>query len=882
MQDSEFQLRQDVKLLGNLLGKILKEQEGINIYDKIEEIRKLAKDYKNEPEKVFNQLQQMINPMNNKELLTITRAFTQFLNLTNIAQQYHRIRRNRYYQRLPLKGAQPGSLVKSFQTLKERGVSSTDIYQAILKLDIQLVLTAHPTEVIRRTLIHKYDKISRNLELLDKKDLSSKDTEILINALQLEITACWLSEEIRTNKPTPIDEAKWGFSVIENSLWQAVPAFMRELNEEVLACTGQNFPLSFSPIRFGSWMGGDRDGNPNVTPEVTARAIWLARWMAADLYEKEIYALRQELSMEDASERLKERVNFAKEPYRVLLKELLNKFIKAKTSIEAYLYQETPIDYLLPKEEVSDILMLCYQSLCEKNAEIIANDRLKDFIYRFSCFGLQLVPLDLREEASQHEELLEEVCLNLNLGSFKDRTDQQQIDFLINYLNSNESLGLKGIHLSEKSEKVFNLFKLINTLPRDGFGSYIISQTKKPQDVLIVYLLQKEALITEFLPVVPLFETLNDLNNAPLCMQRLFNLKIYQAIIQGRQEIMIGYSDSAKDAGFLAAAWAQYKAQEALIDVGHQFNIKVQLFHGRGGTIGRGGWPTHVAIRSQPANTLTGKMRVTEQGEVIRNKFGLPDIAKRTLSVYMTSLLEAMLIPPRNPKKSWYGYMDKITEISKTHYENLIKFTPNFFNYFVQATPILELGRLTIGSRPQRRQKLTGVEGLRAIPWIFSWTQNRLLLPSWLSMLEAFNERLTQVSKEQIQEMVENWPFFVSILNMTEMVLSKADIQIAKAYDERLVDKPLLELGKNLRELFIKTNNEILSVLNVKKLLSKEPSLARSIEVRKPYVTVLNVLQIELLARNRLNELNREDMNILERTLMISINGIAAGMRNTG
>lgn len=875
-------LRDDVRLLGDLLGVTVKEQAGYDIFNKIEAIRKLAKAGMSGDIKSTEQLISLLQQLSIEELLPITKAFSQFLNFSNIAEQYHRIRRARSYKMDTEQGPQLGSLEEVIPKLKARNIATDAIYKAICDLDIQLVLTSHPTEVKRRTVMRKYDRISTALQKLDTQLLTPDEIVAVKNEIHSEMTAVWQTPEVRSHKPTAVDEAKWGFAIIESSLWHAVPMFMRELDRVVLKELGKELPIDLMSIRIDSWLGGDRDGNPNVTPEVTRRVAYMARWVAADLLLKEITRLRDSLSMLPCNARLRSIVGVSKAPYRDLLYQVLKKLkatkIWARDNFHQHATTHKPIFYAT--EELLEPLMICYESLIECKAEIIANGRLLDIIRQLHCFGLALVRMDIRQESSKHTELMSAITQQIGLGDYSQWDEAQRQEFLVKELEQQRPLIAKTIFDNPNIQDTLRTFKLISKLPRDGLGAYVISMAHVPSDVLAVVLLQREFGIKKILPVVPLFETHLDLANSSKVLETLFSFEAYRKMLNGSQQIMIGYSDSAKDVGILAASWAQYCAQEEMIRVANKFDIKLVFFHGRGGSLGRGGWPTHEAITSQPPGSVHGVMRVTQQGEVIQNRFGLRCIALRTFSVYTTSTLEASLCPPAPPRDEWRNLMNDLSRVSATSYKQIVSAEPKFLKYFQSATPTQELKKLAIGSRPDSRANTDSLTKLRAIPWIFAWTQNRLLLPSWAGVGVALQYAIDSKRGEQLTIMNEQWPFFHAMLSMCEMVFAKADINVAKHYEERLVPKELLALGADLREQFLQAQQVLLEVLSEKRLLEHNPVLDRSIQLRNPYLLPLHLLQVELLYRVR-EDYDHTQEEVIQ-ALLVSIAGIAAGMRNTG
>jgi phosphoenolpyruvate carboxylase len=895
--DPHKPLRDDVRLLGELLGETLRAREGEELFLTVERVRALAKSARGGERQDFDRLAGVLGGMTVEAALPVARAFAQFLNLANIAEQHHRTRRRRAYLCAPNRRPQRGSCDETFGRLIAAGISKEALHDAVCGLRIELVLTAHPTEIVRRTLLQKYDRIAQALALKDHDDLTVLEREAVIDTLRLEIAACWETDEIRRTRPTPLDEVRGGLLVFEQSLWHALPRYLRELDRALRAHTGRAVPLDISPIRFGSWMGGDRDGNPNVTPEVTRQACLLARWMAADLYFREVDLLRAELSMASCSAELREVVGDGHEPYRHLLRDVRERIIATRrwadgmlTRPEGDLRSARDLPAIDPAaadqgiyldvDELKRPLELCDRSLRATGNGVIADGRLADILRRLSAFGLTLGRLDIRQDAARHTAALDAVTRALGLGAYAEWSEQDRQDFLIRQLEGRRPLIPRDLDASAEVQDVIDTFRMIARLPPDSLGAYIITLASHASDVLAVELLQREAGVTPPLRVVPLVETADDLRDAGPMLRQLLSLPWYHAHIRGHQEVMVGYSDSAKDVGRFSAAWELYQAQEAIVAACRENRVRVTLFHGRGGSVGRGGGPTYLAIQSQPPGSVDGTIRVTEQGEMIQAKFGIEDIAVRTLEVYTTATLDATLVPGRPATEAERARMQDLARIARRAYRGIVFDHPRFVEYFRAVTPETELTLLNIGSRPARRpdRDSAGVESLRAIPWQFAWTQTRLLLASWLGVEEALGQALARGDADPLRAMYRDWPFFRSTLDLIQMVLAKADARIAAQYDRELVPPDLQPLGDELRDRLDRAIRTVLSVTGHTDLVSDNPVLRRSIDVRNPYVDPINLVQIELLRRLRAGG----DDARLARALMVTMNGVAAGLRNTG
>ncbi len=878
MAKIDTRLRENVHLLGELLGNTIREQHGEAFFDKIERIRKGAKGARRGSADGARLLQETLDGLADDEMLPMTRAFNQFLNLANIAEQYHRVRRRRPGEHPPFEA---GVLAGLLERLKAEGFSQDFIARQVGRLDIELVLTAHPTEVSRRTLIQKYDAITAQLAARDHTDLGAAELSRIELRLQRLIAEIWHTEEIRRSRPTPVEEAKWGFAVIENSLWQALPDVLRHTDQALRRSTGLHLPLDASPIRFASWMGGDRDGNPNVTAAVTREVLLLARSTAADLFLRDVDGLITTLSMQTASDELLEQSGKTAEPYRALLKQLRDRLQAtrdwARRAIEHD--QPAPPEVLQDNRELREPLELCYRSLHARNMGVIADGALLDTLRRAAAFGLFLARLDLRQDSARHVAALAEITDYLGLGHYDKWDEEQRLDFLQRELDNRRPLLPPHFKPSAETAEVLATCRVAAQAPGASLGSYVISMARGASDVLAVQLLLKEAGLSRPMRVVPLFETLADLNNAGPTMERLLGLPGYRQRLHGPQEVMIGYSDSAKDAGTTAAAWAQYRAQERLVEICGAHDVELLLFHGRGGTVGRGGGPAHAAILSQPPGSVSGRFRTTEQGEMIRFKFGLPDIAEQNLNLYLAAVLEATLLPPPMPEPDWRETMDRLAEDGVQAYRGVVRDHPQFVEYFRQATPEQELGRLPLGSRPAKRRE-GGVESLRAIPWIFAWTQTRLMLPAWLGWEHALQAALQRGEAERLAVMRQRWPFFTTRIDMLEMVLAKADADIARRYDERLVAPALQPLGCDLRDRLSQAVSAVLGLTGQSELLAHSQDTLEAFSLRNTYLDPLHLMQTELLARSRQQQNPAESP--LEQALLVSVAGIAAGLRNTG
>ena len=729
---------------------------------------------------------------------------------------------------------------------------------------------------------------------------------------------------------------------MERVLWNAVPNYLRKLNDVVQIKLQKSLPIDLNPIKISSWMGGDRDGNPNVDSQVTFDVSMLSRWTAANLFKKEIIKLRADLSHQVGSKELMDATKNAREPYRFVLRNLeqrleaTSEWANAKFNKIPFSSSATPV---LRSSEIMEPLMLMHRSLIATGNAETADGALTDVIRRLATFGMALMPLDIRQESSRHSEALDAITRHLNLkegSSYLQWDENTRREWLSLELASHRPLifdNYEKMGFSDTVLDTLNTFKVIAELSPGSLNAYVISQCQQASDILAVALLQQNAGVAEPLRVVPLFETLDDLQRSATTLNALLSIPVYRNRISNHQEIMVGYSDSAKDAGRLAASWAQYNAQEAMVNVAkkhistspfftvikRKINVttilllkkKTNNLLGKGGTVGRGGNPAlFKAILAHPPNTINGRFRVTEQGEMITQNFGQLDTAERTLDLFTSGVLTERFLLRPEPKQEWRVMMESLSQLSCEAYRQVVRGEPRFVPYFRVATPELELSRLNIGSRPAKRNPQGGVESLRAIPWVFSWTQTRLNLPTWLGVGESISVVLKN-NEGVLKEAYQSWPWFNTLIDLLEMILVKSDERIAENYDVQLVkDLQSIALGKELRGKMRLARAAVLAVSGHPELQANNPVLLRSLQRRNPYIDPLNVIQCELLRRSReaaesngtegytgaasggggggevgpknSSKMSEQEKEALQDALLVTIKGIAAGMRNSG
>nr|AJD81368.1 phosphoenolpyruvate carboxylase isoform 2 [Egeria densa] len=922
---------------------ILQDLHGEELRETVQRCYELSAEYegKLDPQKL-EKLGNVLTSLDPGDSIVVSSSFSHMLNLANLAEEVQIAFRRRAKLKKGDFADENSATTESDieETLKRLVVqlkkSPQEVFDALKSQTVDLVLTAHPTQSIRRSLLQKHARIRDCLAQLYAKDITQDDKQELDEALQREIQAAFRTDEIRRTPPTPQDEMRAGMSYFHETIWKGVPKFLRRL-DTALKNIGINerVPYNAPLIQFSSWMGGDRDGNPRVTPEVTRDVCLLARMMAANLYYSQIEDLMFELSMWRCSDELRERtlevhrtsksvakhyIEFWKqipptEPYRVILGEVRDKLYNTRERARHLLtngISDIPEESTFTSvEQFLEPLELCYRSLCTCGDQPIADGSLLDFLRQVSTFGLSLVRLDIRQESERHTDVMDAITNHLGIGSYREWSEEKRLEWLLSELKGKRPVFGPDLPKTEEVADVLGTFQVISELPSDSFGAYIISMATATSDVLAVELLQREYRVKNPLRVVPLFEKLADLQGAPAAVERLFEIDWYRNRIDGKQEVMIGYSDSGKDAGRLSAAWQLYKAQEDLVKVAKKYGVKLTMFHGRGGTVGRGGGPTHLALLSQPPDTIQGSLRVTIQGEVIERSFGEEHLCFRTLQRFTAATLEHGMHPPVSPKPEWRALMDEMAAVATEEYRSVVFKEPRFMEYFRSATPVLEYGRMNIGSRPSKRKPSGGIESLRAIPWIFAWTQTRFHLPVWLGFGAAFKCVMEKDARNllMLREMYNEWPFFRVTIDLVEMVFAKGDPSIASLYDKLLVSSDLWSYGERLREKFMETKNLLLQVAGHKNLLEDNPYLKQRLHIRDSYITALNVCQAYTLKRIRdpgfnvklgphlsKEVVNRSKSNAelvklnpeseyapgLEDTLILTMKGIAAGMQNTG
>jgi phosphoenolpyruvate carboxylase len=927
VRPQDLPLQEDVRRLGAMLGQAIDELSGTAVFEDVERLRRLCQD-RRRGAATAEDVVALVRSWDLSRAEAVVRAFSLYFRLVNTAEQTHRVRRRRYYQRLGA-GDQRGSLAHTVGLIHATGVAPADIAEALAGLRLSPVFTAHPTESMRRTT---KDKLGELHEILLARDpsVTQRERDALDAQTRLHIEALWQADELRHRRPTVIEEVRELLDVFDRVLWDEAPALLAESRRALSLLPGApKLRSSAVPLRLGSWMGGDRDGNPFVTPEVTLRTARLMKERVLLRYRSAVADTKKWLShstnrvvvlpaLEASIEkdrrrlpRVRERnaVRNRFEPYRLKVSFVEGR-LQATLAVTRGELPETPeAPYLSPDEFLADLQLLA-ASLRSHGAGSTADGVLQPLIDRVRIFGFHLATLDIRQHAAKHEAALGELLsvggVLPDPGAFAALPLVEREALLLAELDNPRPLLGSDAVLTPKTAEILEVFQVVRQVQqecgRDAVHTCVISMARSAADLLTVLLLAREAGLVSgtgdsfrsSLQVAPLFETRADLASAPDVMRRLFADPGYarQLVAHGRhQEVMIGYSDSAKDAGILTASWALYGAQEALTTVAAEAGIRLELFHGRGGTVSRGGGPSHRAILAQPPGSVGGRIKITEQGEIIQFKYGFPDIAKRSMELGISALLNHGYSDWRDgvseeDRARFASILDSLSHTAWRTFRSTIYEDADLFAYFMAVTPLEELAVLPIGSRPAYRAgSAQGIESLRAIPWVFGWTQSRHALPGWLGVgtaLQGWIDEHGDAGLAELQDLRARWPFFATLLENIEMVCAKADLDIATHYVRTLGGGPAAErILSALRAEFDRTVNALQQIVGFDRILESTPVLRRSIDLRNPYVDALSFLQVELLGRRRAGG-EEAKSEVLLNAILRSINGVAAGMRNTG
>jgi phosphoenolpyruvate carboxylase len=931
----EAPLRRDVRSLGMLLGEVLREQAGDSLYDAVEALRRtaIARREAEAPQtgaaneaSATAHLQQALDRVRALDLpaaYQLTRAFGFYFELINLAETNHRKRRRLSHQlseNASSTGAvQRGDLRGTLRRLREAGVSAEEAYALLRRICVSPVFTAHPTEVARRSVMFKRRRISDLLEQLDRIPVPEPQLEALERDLIAEFTALWQTDDVRSARPTVRDEIRMALDYYESSLFDTLPV----LYGEVASALAAEYPAGNATtsvtnicdlpllIRFGSWIGGDRDGNPFVTADVLNETVRLQSARAISYYLDELHELGAELSLaSNLASMSPELAALAdtsddsaaarrKEPYRRAITGMYSRLAKTARELDHVIALRQPIvdraPYASAAEFSADLAVIAL-SLTQTNAGIVARGRLRSLQRAVDVFGFHLAPIDLRQNSDVHERTVAELFAAATPGlDYKGMNEAGRVQLLLRELASPRPLLSPFIDYSEETTGELGVFKAAAAI-RKTYGpgairTAIISKTDSVSDMLELALLMKEVGLIRggesSLHLVPLFETIADLRACVGVMDTLLAIPEYRRLVDslgGEQEVMLGYSDSNKDGGFVTSGWELYKAEIGLVEVFRRHGVRIRLFHGRGGSVGRGGGPSYDAILAQPGGAVQGQIRITEQGEIISSKYSNPEVGRRNLETLASATLEATLLQDESPAPdpAFLETMEELSLGAYNAYRGLVYETDGFVRYFWASTVITEIASLNIGSRPASRKKTQAIEDLRAIPWVFSWAQCRLMLPGWFgfgSAVKAYIEAHPKDGLEALKAMYVSWPFFRTLLSNMDMVLAKSSLAIASRYarlveDVSLREKIFARISREWRESVDALN----AIMEQSKLLESNPLLDRSIRNRFPYLDPLNHVQVELLKLHRSRAASEKVLTGIQ----LTINGISAGLRNSG
>ena len=927
MEKRDKKLRSRVKLLGNILGEVIESQAGKEIYDGVEKLRKgYIKLRKEEDPQLRQELLQYIESLDADELTLIIRAFNLYFSLVNLAEEEHQ----HHERQSQLRSDGPlwtGSVLETIKEFKKEGLSAEQVGTLLQKLNYIPVFTAHPTESKRRAVMENLRRIFLTLDELNEAEAYNNPytQEVILKKLRYQIQVLWKTDEVRRQKPTVEDEIRNGIYYFRQSLFKAVPTVYRYMERAIARHYPEAEIETPNFFTFGSWIGGDRDGNPFVTHDTTVHALYLQSRAVLYEYQKRIFELssilthsrhlcdiKQELinkvTIVDAD--LLEKVfhkrseRFKDEPYRRFLYLIHGRLQQNINYIEAQLY-DNPIEKsrfaYQSEDELKADLQLIYDSLCGHGDKNVADADLKDLLKLVETFGFYLMRLDIRQESTVHTDAVADLLRHINID-YHALNEQERLELLSQHISSATIIDTQHLALDKMTREVLEVFNVIREMRKEispkAFNNYVISMTHQASHILEVLFLAHQTGLAGYnagepfcnISVSPLFETIEDLEHIIPVTTALFDNPTYHALLKSAgnlQEIMLGYSDSAKDGGNLSSAWSLYQAQENIMKLADDYGIEVRLFHGRGGTVGRGGGPTHFAILSQPTGTVRGSIKFTEQGEVLSYKYSNAETAAYELSLGVTGLMKASLCLIKEVPKDKEEYLETMKVLAKDgeyEYRRLTDHTPGFFDFFYQATPVTEIGLLNIGSRPSHRKVGNlSKSSIRAIPWVFGWAQARLTFPAWYGTGYALQKWSEAHSDEALKEMYQNWPFFRALISNIQMALYKTDLKIGHSYAQLAKNKEVAEKIYNMIATeYQRTVDGSLEISGNEYLMQDTPTLALSLSRRNPYLEPLNNIQIVLLKRYKNSDLPEEERAKWLPPLLNSINAIAAGMRNTG
>ena len=906
----DFPLREDIRLLGRLLGETIHDCDGEQIFSIVEIIRRTSVQFhKSNNPSVRADLESILNNLSPEQSSKIIRAFSHFSHLLNLAEDQHHIRRNRAHE---IAGSLPrkGTFLNVLSLAKKFGISRKELLAFFNNALVSPVLTAHPTEVRRKSTMMREIEIASLLDRRDRVIATPAERAQIEEDIRRNVVTLWQTSLLRYTKLTVLDEVKNGLSYYDYTFLKEVPHLHSIIEDHISLYDQKKASASIKTfLKVGSWIGGDRDGNPFVDASVLEETFNEQSNLIFDYYCRELETLSLEIPLHDgfiavpksilklAAEAQDRSVHREREPYRLAISRIKEILVETQKSLRK---KDQNLNNNVGYENADaflDDLNIIDAALRANGADIIADGRLRNLRRAVDCFGFHLSTVDLRQNSQVHGQVIDELMDMAAPGTaYKLRNEQEKIALLEAELLTARPLMSPYLKYSEETLKEMKIFRvaaaLVETFGQRAIENMIISKAESVSDLLELALLNKEVGLVDHkgqakVNIVPLFETIDDLQRCAAIMDKAFSIPAYRKILESRsnrQEVMLGYSDSNKDGGFVTSGWELYKAELRLIEVFKRHNISLRLFHGRGGSVGRGGGPSYDAILAQPQGAVDGAIRITEQGEIIASKYSNPEVGRRNLEILAAATLEASLVHSDQtpPKSDYLKAMDEISESAFRAYRGLVYETEGFLDYFWNATVINEIATLNIGSRPASRTKSRRIEDLRAIPWVFSWAQSRLMLPGWYgfgSAINAYLEKHGEQGLNRLQEMAVTWPFFKTLLSNMDMVLSKSSIAIASRYAELVPDKKLREdIFGRIETEWRETIRNLLAIIDKKTLLADNQLLARSIKNRFPYLDPLNHLQVELLKQHR----KEPGKNHVLEGIQLTINGIAAGLRNSG
>jgi phosphoenolpyruvate carboxylase len=913
ISSKDLPFREDVRLLGRILGDTLREQEGEETYQLVESVRRSAVRFrKTQDDRDGEQLEQMLDALSPSETLAVVRAFSYFSQLTNIAEDLHHNRRHRAH----LKAGSPpknGSLLLALDRLEEKPVSRETLQAFLDNALISPVLTAHPTEVQRKSTLDCHLIISSLLSNRDRLDMTPDELAENENALRRFVLILWQTRMLRTAKLTVRDEIRNGLEFYRYTFLNEIPKIYANLEKQLGARFDKDIKVP-PLLRVGSWIGGDRDGNPFVTHDVMQYAVQQHSELAFEHYLNETHILGQRLSLTDrladVSDELRKlsdaspdkAVSRSDEPYRRALILIYSRLSATATKLGHEISHLPPVDkqadpYATPQQFIADLDVLI-ESLLRHGAVYLARGRLANLRRAAEVFGFHLAPLDMRQHSAIHEQTVSELLAHgASITNYAELDETARRQVLLSTLQAGKPL---IVDLGQYSDVVQSELRIMQAAAdihqrfgRAALPNHIISKADAVSDMLELALMLQQVSLLEgddalHINIIPLFETIEDLRSCGPIMDELFAIPYYRQLLVNRgntQEVMLGYSDSNKDGGYVTANWELYKAELELVKVFAKYGIELRLFHGRGGTVGRGGGPSYEAILAQPPGSVNGQIRITEQGEVISSKYSNPEIGQRNLETLIAATMEATLLHHHGDDSTmpeFHRIMEALSIDAFAAYRKLVYETPGFTEYFFTSTPIREIAELNIGSRPSARRASDRIEDLRAIPWVFSWGLNRTLLPGWLgfgSAVKQFIAREGEAGLAQLQAMYREWAFFRGLMSNMDMVLSKTDMGIASRYAGLVENVELRErIFGAIHSEWEDTVEQLFAVTGNSSLLQENPAFARSLLTRTPYIDPLNHLQVALLEHHRAG--NKDEL--VKRAIHLTINGIATGLRNSG